>query len=707
MRAPRRLASLALVLAAAAPVPSALAQTQTTPGPVDLRRYTPVLVETFEEGLRPFDGTRGIWNLSPRRPVTNGPQSAFLSPFTRTPDGRPLGLDPFTVEGGVLHIGSGPIPAGKLDDVHAVIRAAGQERQADKVRYYTGWIGTGQTWGQRYGYYEIRAKIPQGRGHWPAFWLAPVTKGWPPEIDVMEAFGRGIGKPTPQDNHFNVATFFDARDIDGQETLAVDITNPFDPDGKTGGAPVRRERGGGVQYMFQRSVDAMEELGGADIYEHFWTYAATWTPTEITFFFGPDRDHLREIFRTPTPPDLHSPMAVIANDQVSAFFGWNPIPGQDHKTFAPGNTFQVEEIRIYALDPEREVRAPAGGGAVVDADEDSVIRGSPAADTVAPGAGQDQIHLGGGADTLFVEKSLGNKIVRDFGADDTLVLEGFNFENRAAALATLTPVGADTWLINPGDPFRPMTIAFADTAPDTVAAADVVVRWSVSRAASGPRLRIGEGETRVRGTADRDNIADASPRRGPDVTLEGLGGDDTYFVTRPGTRIVEREGGGVDTVRANTHYTLPAFVENLVDVSGDEGHRLTGNEAGNRLEGKPGSTLDGAGGDDLLVLDPAGGTVVSRRGGGHDTVENFGADARLVLEDHPFADFEDFRQALRAENGNTVLRIDAERSLTFRGSDPAAFASGNVELGARTAARASSGAADGTADRLRRPVRTP
>jgi len=180
----------------------------------------------------------------------------------------------------------------------------------------------------------------------------------------MEAFGRGIGKPTPQDNHFNVATFFDARDIDGRETLAVDITNPFDPDGKTGGAPVRRERGGGVQYMFQRSVDAMEELGGADIYEHFWTYAATWTPTEITFFFGPDRDHLREIFRTPTPPDLHSPMAVIANDQVSAFFGWNPIPGQDHKTFAPGNTFQVEEIRIYALDPEREVRAPAGGGAV-------------------------------------------------------------------------------------------------------------------------------------------------------------------------------------------------------------------------------------------------------------------------------------------------------------------------------------------------------
>jgi len=44
----------------------------------------------------------------------------------------------------------------------------------------------------KYGKFEMRAKLPSGRGTWPAFWMMPTTDGaWPDngEIDIMEHVG--------------------------------------------------------------------------------------------------------------------------------------------------------------------------------------------------------------------------------------------------------------------------------------------------------------------------------------------------------------------------------------------------------------------------------------------------------------------------------------------------------------------------------------
>lgn len=42
-----------------------------------------------------------------------------------------------------------------------------------------------------YGFYEIRAKLPCGRGMWPAIWMVPDGGPWPDvgEIDIMEMVG--------------------------------------------------------------------------------------------------------------------------------------------------------------------------------------------------------------------------------------------------------------------------------------------------------------------------------------------------------------------------------------------------------------------------------------------------------------------------------------------------------------------------------------
>jgi len=67
----------------------------------------------------------------------------------------------------------------------------------DKKRF-ADWGGQGYTSarliskpGMGYGFYEVRAKLPCGRGIWPAIWLLPNGGKWPDEgeIDIMEMVG--------------------------------------------------------------------------------------------------------------------------------------------------------------------------------------------------------------------------------------------------------------------------------------------------------------------------------------------------------------------------------------------------------------------------------------------------------------------------------------------------------------------------------------
>lgn len=46
----------------------------------------------------------------------------------------------------------------------------------------------------QYGYVEVRAKIPAGKGLWPALWLLPENLEERPEIDIMEILGDSTDK---------------------------------------------------------------------------------------------------------------------------------------------------------------------------------------------------------------------------------------------------------------------------------------------------------------------------------------------------------------------------------------------------------------------------------------------------------------------------------------------------------------------------------
>lgn len=53
--------------------------------------------------------------------------------------------------------------------------------------YSEGFVHSNGRFRYRYGYVEIRARFPTGRGVWPAFWS--LSDGWPPEFDIAEYFG--------------------------------------------------------------------------------------------------------------------------------------------------------------------------------------------------------------------------------------------------------------------------------------------------------------------------------------------------------------------------------------------------------------------------------------------------------------------------------------------------------------------------------------
>ena len=115
-----------------------------------------------------------------RKTKYNGEQQIYVDPGYEGRGMVPLGLNPFKVRDGVLSIVASRIPS----DLKEVLFSN---------EYVSGVLTTQKSFSQKYGYFEIRAKMPLGTGVWPAFWLLANDGGWPPEIDAMEGRGQRPG----------------------------------------------------------------------------------------------------------------------------------------------------------------------------------------------------------------------------------------------------------------------------------------------------------------------------------------------------------------------------------------------------------------------------------------------------------------------------------------------------------------------------------
>lgn len=276
----------------AGPVPSELA------APLDETMLgTPTFDERFERLDAGSDQLRGPAPHRWRTVMGYGGPTAFSNyrisdssiavdpSFTGVENGRPgtrpLGLNPFQLDPGrSLTILARPVPAGLAPKLW-------------NARYYSGQLTTKFSFSQLYGYFEIEAMLPVGKGFWPSFWLLPTKGQWPAggEIDVFEGLG------DPRSIYTTLHWGREHQQAQRKITLAFDASTAFH------------------------------------------RYGVAWSRQYVVWYV--DR---REAFRVPTPPEMREPMFLLMGLGVGGPWGGYP----DQTTRFPGR-YVIRRVRAWTL----------------------------------------------------------------------------------------------------------------------------------------------------------------------------------------------------------------------------------------------------------------------------------------------------------------------------------------------------------------------
>lgn len=151
-------------------------------------------------------------------------------------------------------------------------------------------------------------------------------------------------------------------------------------------------------------------------------------------------------------------------------------------------------------------------------------------------------------------------------------------------------------------------------------------------------------------------------------TMVGGAGDDTYYVYT-NDKVVDTTGG-VDTVVVNLNsaaYVLPNTIENLT-VTGWNATGI-GNGLSNLIvsSGTGAVTLDGKGGNDVMVGGTSADTFVVNQDYGHTVIYNFDTNLdQIRLNSFNFTSFDALKSKMTQVGKDVVLTLDANDNITLR-----------------------------------------
>ncbi len=184
---------------------------------------------------------------------------------------------------------------------HGVLKIWPQRDASGK--FFNRTIDTDGKFEQRYGYFEIEAKLPRGKGTWPAFWLLAHPDKRRPEIDIMEAYPGGV-EPWG---------YIDATGV--ARPTAYGMTVWIDEGASAG----------------TRQYDA-----GKDLSAKFHKYALKWEPDKQTFYFDG-----KEVYA------VNAEMGDAMYLMLDLWFGSSSGDPDDSTPQGKSNAFEVNYVRAW------------------------------------------------------------------------------------------------------------------------------------------------------------------------------------------------------------------------------------------------------------------------------------------------------------------------------------------------------------------------
>ncbi|MCA1408950.1 family 16 glycosylhydrolase [Ensifer sp. IC3342] len=250
---------------------------------VDRSAFNQTFSDDFN-ALQLRSGTTGVWDAkywwAPEKGATladNGELQWYINPSYQAT----ASANPFSVKDGVLTISAKPASESIQTEING-------------YDYTSGMLTTHSSFAQTYGYFEMRADMPNDQGAWPAFWLLPADGSWPPELDVVE--------------------------MRGEDTNTVITTAHSNETGS--------------HTMSQNEVKASDTSG-------FHKYGVLWTEDEIVWYFDDTA-----IARADTPSDMHEPMYMLVNLAVG---GMAETPSDG---LVDGSEMKIDYVKAYSLDAD-------------------------------------------------------------------------------------------------------------------------------------------------------------------------------------------------------------------------------------------------------------------------------------------------------------------------------------------------------------------